>query len=282
MPTITLTTDFGTRDHYVGAIKGVIRSLAPKAEIIDITHEIGPHDVLHASFVLHGIWPYYPEGTIHLAVVDPGVGSERRIILGRYAGQYVIAPDNGLITFLHRTRRVEEMYVVENRRYFLPQPSSTFHGRDIFAPVAAHLASGVKSRDFGRSTDRVEMLDIPHSAEITGRRIMGRILYVDRFGTLVTNINQQNLLALGIKDRDPEVFVGGQNIGPIRSHFGEVPEGEPLALQGSTGYLEIAVNRGSAAERFMPGEEGQTALAKRQPDQTGLRSLMDSIRVELR
>ena len=274
MPLVTLTTDYGTRDPYVGAMKGVLKSLAPKVEIIDITHEIEPHNVVQGAYVLQSVWPYYPVGTIHVAVVDPGVGSDRRILLGRYSGRYVIAPDNGLITLVHRSVKVEEMWVVENRRYFLPELSSTFHGRDVFAPVAAHLANGVKTREFGRSTTRVEMLPVPHRGETLGRRVIGQAVYVDRFGTLVTSINRQDLLALAVKDRDAEVLVNGENIGPIRSFFGAVPAGEPVALIGSTGHVEIAVNQGRAIDRFSPkAEAGGVAVAGS--------SLLDAIRVEI-
>ncbi len=273
MPIIALTTDFGTRDHYVGAIKGVIAGLSHKTNIIDITHDIQPYNIMHGAFVLHSIWPYFPEGTIHLAVVDPGVGSPRRIIMGRYAGQYIIAPDNGLITLLHRKMRIEEMRVVENRCYFLPRVSSTFQGRDIFAPVAAHLANGVKTHEFGKPTDRVEILDIPYRSETIGRRIMGRVLYVDRFGNLVTNINRQDLLALGTKEHDAEVLVNDENIGTIRMFFDEVPPGKPLAIVGSTENLEIAVNRGNAADRFT--QTTKLPVAKGKPP-------TDAIRVEVR
>jgi len=273
MPIVALTTDFGTRDHYVGAIKGVIASLSPKSDIIDITHDIEPYNIMHGAFVLQSVWPYYPEGTIHLAVVDPGVGSQRRIIMGRYTGQYVIAPDNGLITLLHRKMRTEEMRVVDNRRYFLPSVSSTFQGRDIFAPVAAHLANGVKTHEFGKPTDRVEILDIPFRSETVGRRIMGRVLYVDRFGNLVTNINKQDLLALGVKEHDAEVLVNGESVGAIHMFFDEAPPGKPIAIVGSTENLEIAVNRGNAADRFTSTAKVPTVKGK---------PPTDAIRVEVR
>ncbi len=250
MAIITLTTDFGTRDHYAAAMRGVLLSLAPKSPICDITHDIEPHNVLHGAFVLRNAWPWFPEGTIHVAVVDPGVGSERRLLLGRYEGRYILAPDNGLITMLHRTLRLEEMRLIENRRYFLAGLSTTFHGRDILAPVAAHLASGIRPREFGRSTDHVEILPIAHRCDSVARKINGQVVYVDRFGSLITNIHQRDLAAMPIRETAIEVFVNDQRLGPLRTHYAEVPAGEPLALIGSTEYLEIAVNRGRAAERF--------------------------------
>lgn len=250
MPIITLTTDFGTRDHYAAAMRGVLLSLAPKSAICDITHDIEPHNVLHGAFVLCNVWPWFPEGTIHIAVVDPGVGGERRMLLARYESRYVLAPDNGLITLLHRTMRVEEMRVIENRRYFLPGLSTTFHGRDILAPVAAHLSTGIRPREFGRTTDHVEILPIAYKCDSVARRITGQVLYVDRFGTLITNIHQRDLAAIPIRETVVEVYVGEQSIGPIRSYYSQVPAGEPIALIGSTEYLEIAVNMGRAVDRF--------------------------------
>jgi S-adenosylmethionine hydrolase len=250
MPVITLTTDYGTRDSYIGELKGVILSLASSVQMVDITHDIEPHNVLHGAFILRRIWPWYPRGTIHVAVVDPGVGSDRRIIIGQYAGQYLVAPDNGLVTLVHRETPAEAMYVVENRRYFMPQLSSTFHGRDIMAPVAAHLANGVSPKECGRATDHLEILPVAHRAESTADGLAGAVLYVDRFGTLVTNIDQEQVAGLGGSRRAAEVLVDGESIGPIRSAFCDVPEGSPVALIGSGGTLEVAINRGSAAERF--------------------------------
>lgn len=254
MPIITLLTDYGLRDHYVGELKGVILTIAPKAQIVDITHDIEPFSVRQGAFVLQRIWALYPAGTVHLVVVDPGVGSDRRIILGQYAGRLVVAPDNGLVTWVHREHEAEAMFVVEDRRYFLPQISSTFHGRDIMAPVAAHLANGVPPRAFGRVTDRLEMLPIPHRAEAMDRGWLGSVIYVDRFGTMVTNIREEQLRTSRGEPRLWDVLVNGTSIGPIRSAFCEVATASALALIGGSGFLEIAVNQGSAAQRFAPTE----------------------------
>ena len=255
MPIITLLTDFGTADPYVGELKGVILTIAPEARIVDITHDIEPFNVRQAAFILQQVWSRFPAGTIHLVVVDPGVGSQRRIILGQYAGRFVVAPDNGLLTWVHREHPPEAMHVVEDRRYFLPQISTTFHGRDIMAPVAAHLANGVKPRSFGRVTDRLEMLPIPHRAEPTERGWLGRVIYVDRFGTMVTNIREEQLRPPRGEQRSWEVLVNGVTVGPIRSAFCDVAPGTPLALIGASGFLEIAINQGSAAQRFGPTDD---------------------------
>jgi len=254
MPIITLLTDYGLRDHYVGELKGVILTIAPKTQVVDITHDIESFNVRQAAFVLHQVWSRFPPGSVHLVVVDPGVGSDRRIILGQYAGRFVVAPDNGLVTWVHREYEAEAMFVAEDRRYFLPQISSTFHGRDIMAPVAAHLANGVQPRAFGRVADRLEMLPIPYRAEATDRGWLGSVIYVDRFGTMVTNIREEQLHTPRDEPRSWEVLVNGTSIGPIRSAFCEVAAGTALALVGSSGVLEIAVNQGSAAERFAPTE----------------------------
>lgn len=254
MAILTLITDYGTCDYYVGAVKGVILGIAPDVRVVDITHDIEPHNVLHGAFILRHIWPWYPPGTIHVVVVDPGVGSDRRIILGQYAGRYAVAPDNGLITLVHRDIPVEAVHVVENRRYFLPEPAATFHGRDIMAPVAAHLARGVKPAEFGEATDRLEVLPVAHRAEATPRGLSGIVLYRDRFGTLVTNVGQDQLAGTQGPQRQWEVLVNGTSIGRVRSTFADVPSGHTVAIIGSTGLLEIAVNQGSAAERFGPPE----------------------------
>lgn len=250
MAIITLTTDFGTRDHYVAVMKGVIKSISPKSEIIDVTHDIDAHNVVHASFVLMNTVRWFPEGSIHIAVVDPGVGSDRRVLLAKFGGRYVVAPDNGLITMLHRTARIEEIRVVENGRYFLPGISSTFHGRDIMAPVAARLAEGVKPKEFGRATDRIETLPIEHRCDTFARRIRGAVLYVDRFGTMVTNIHRRELEAISARENALEVRVNDERLGPIRGCYQEVAIGEMLGLVGSADYLEIAVNQGRAVDRY--------------------------------
>ena len=250
MSIVTLITDYGTQDHYVGALKGVILGFAPDIRIVDVTHEIEPHNVAHGAFVLRQTWPWYPPDTVHLAIVDPGVGSERRTILGRYAGQYVVAPDNGLVTFVHREMAGEALHAVENRGFFLPRTSATFHGRDIMAPVAAHLARGRAADEFGPAIDDPVLLPVEDQARSTGLSVDGKARYVDRFGTLVTNIREEQIAALVRRGGTLEVLVDGIKIGPLRSTFCEVEPGEPVALVGSAGLLEVAVNRGRAVERF--------------------------------
>ncbi len=254
MALITLTTDFGMRDAYVAQMKGVIASIAPLARVIDVTHEIPPFNVFHAAHVLRSLRGWFPPETIHVVVVDPGVGTDRRILLARTGGQFFLVPDNGVITFVHRDAAIEDLVVVEDRRYFLPRISTTFHGRDIFAPVAAHLASGVKPQRFGRTTDRLELL--PADLQLVTDRtcVTGRVVYVDRFGNLVTNISEKDLGPLLHRPQAVEVRINEIPIGPLRSAYAEAAPGRPLALIGSTGFLEIAVNQGSALQQFGPTE----------------------------
>lgn len=249
-PIITLLTDYGTRDHYVACLKGVILTIAPRARIVDITHEIEPQQVGQGAFVLRQAWSWFPPGTIHVVVVDPGVGGERRIVLGRYDERFVIAPDNGLLTFVHRDFVAEAVHVLENRRLFLPSVSRTFHGRDIMAPVAAHLAGGVPPREVGRITDHLEMLPVLHRATGEGKVLRGSVLYVDRFGNMITNVAADQLDLLAPDRCTLRVEVGGELLGPVLRTFSDVAPGEPAALVGGTAMLEIVVNQGRAADRF--------------------------------
>lgn len=256
MPIITLTTDFGTADHYVAAMKGVILSIAPDAKITDITHHVPPQDIAHAAFILRQVWSTFPPGTIHVAVVDPGVGSDRAILLGQYDNRFVIAPDNGLITWIHRDFAAQSLHLVENSQYFLPTLSNTFHGRDILAPVAGHLASGVSPEKFGPRVEndhlqKPHLLELPHRAKREGDVLSGTVIHIDQFGNLVTNIHADQLLAYGDAS-DLEVLVNGHRACLLKKTFSDVAVGEPLAIIGSAGFVELSVRSASAAERFAP------------------------------
>lgn len=250
MGVIAVITDYGTQDYYVGALKGVILQIAPDATIVDVTHAITPQDIAQAAFVLWQSWTWFPRETVFLAIVDPGVGTDRRIIVGKYAGRYVVAPDNGLVTFIHQEMAVEALHVVENEQYFLPVRSATFHGRDVLAPVAAHISQGVPAEALGPSVDQVNLLPIALGAEIRSDGVYGAVLYTDRFGTLVTNIGREQLAAMGRPSEGLEVEVDGVSVGPVRTTFADVSAGVVVALIGGSGLLEVAVNQGSAVERF--------------------------------
>jgi len=256
-PIITLITDYGCRDHYVGAVKGVILGMAPEARIIDITHEIEPHQITPAAFLLRQIWSWFPPGTINLVVVDPGVGGERRMIVGRYDGRCVVAPDNGLITFVHRDLACETLHTIRAHGSSTPEPSATFHGRDIMGPAAAELALGVEPQEFGPATDEPVLLEIEDRAQAVDDGLRGSVLYVDHFGTMVTNVRHEQLAELGDRREKCEVRVNDTSVGPIRRTFSDVAVGDPVALFGSSGYLEIAVNQGQAIERFGPAAKAR-------------------------
>jgi S-adenosylmethionine hydrolase len=183
-----------------------------------------------------------------VAVVDPGVGSGRRILAGRYSNRVVLAPDNGLLTLVHRDADLQDLRVVENRRFFAATLSNTFHGRDIFAPVAAHIARGTALREFGPPADRLQLLDLPQPKHNPDGTVTGQVMLVDRFGNLITNISELDISAARAPHRGPfEVYLGERRIGPLRATYAEAPAREPLALIGSSQFLEIAVNAGHAA-----------------------------------
>lgn len=248
--TITLTTDFGTRDHYVACMKGVILQINPAVRLVDVTHEIAPHGVVEGAFILRQVFPWFPPGTIHVAVVDPGVGTQRRILVGRYSDRYVIAPDNGLISLVHRDAELQELRSIENRGYFGGTLSPTFHGRDVMGPVAAHLASGIPLHQLGPSTDHLEILSLARPRAERDGRLCGEVLYVDVFGNLITNISLADLNGMPRRRERREVFVGECRVGPVQSTYADVRPGEAIALLGSSQMLEVAVNQGSAASHF--------------------------------
>lgn len=256
MRIITLTTDFGESDHYIACMKGVILQQAPSARIIDVTHVIQPHDVVHGAFVLRQVFDHFPEDTIHVAVVDPGVGAARRLLAVRYEGQTVLAPDNGLISLIHRDFAMEELRAIENTRLFRQEISATFHGRDVLAPVAGHLAQGMPLQDVGPIVDKLEILNLERPTSLANGGIEGQVLYVDRFGNLISNISQMDLetAAQGMARRF-NVHVGPLRVGPLRSTYADVAPGEIVAVIGSTGMVEVAINQGNAAAqlRAAPG-----------------------------
>lgn len=247
MPIITLTTDFGLQDAYVGAMKGVILSIAPGATIVDITHCIPPQAVAQAAFILAAAAPYFPTGTVHVVVVDPGVGGQRRPIAVQTAQAVFVAPDNGVLTPILQSGASggSPMAVIHltRREYWLPQVSHTFHGRDIFAPVAAYLARGVPITSLGEPISDPVVLDLPQPRRMPDGSLEGQVVYVDQFGNLVTNIPAEWL------DRAVQwrIEVAGHTVERLSATYSDVPSGHLLALIGSVGALELAVREGSAA-----------------------------------
>ena len=243
MPILTLTTDFGTSDYYVGAMKGAARAIAPNARLIDISHQIPPQNVLAAAFVLSHAAREFPPGTVHLAVVDPGVGTMRRPIAVAAADQFWIGPDNGLFSFVLNDARAHH---IANKALFSSRPSHTFHGRDIFAPIAARLSAGLDLAEVGPPIcDPVILPEV--AAHKSAERIVGRIIHIDHFGNLVTNIAAADLEPLGTAIN---IRLGNHALTGLSRTYGDVAEDTPLALIGSVDLLEISVNGGSAAQRF--------------------------------
>ncbi len=241
---ITLTTDFGLADAYVGILKGVILSIAPTAQVVDISHDIAPGNVRQAAFVLSAAAPFFPAGTIHMVVVDPGVGSARRAIAARAPGAIFLGPDNGVLS-LCLGEQAAEIRQLSNARYHLPQVSATFHGRDVFAPVAAHLAGGANFDDLGPLVADPVVLAPPAIARTADGAWRGEIMHIDRFGNLITNFKLQ---ISNSESSQFEVKIGGRQIEGLARTFADRAPGELLALVGSAGYLEIAARDGSAAQ----------------------------------
>jgi S-adenosylmethionine hydrolase len=245
---ITLTTDFGHADHFVGAMKGVILSIAPRARIIEITHEISPYAISEAAFVIAQAWRCFLKGTIHVVVVDPGVGSARRPILAAAGGHYFIAPDNGVLTMIYDAPAAGQIKIreISNARLMSKHVSRTFHGRDVFAPAAAHLASGVPPARFGKLIE--DPVRCPSLTPVQRSRQVwtGSILKVDRFGNLITNLHADEFP--DVKTRPAELRIGRARVRRLALAYSEAEIGELFVIVGSSGYLEVAANQASAAK----------------------------------
>jgi len=247
MTLVTLTTDFGLSDPFVGIMKGVIAGRAPTAPVIDVTHDIPPQDVLAGALVLRHAVPYFPAGAIHVAVVDPGVGTERRPLCIETARGFLVGPDNGLLSLA--ARDVRRIIHLTDERFFLTPRSATFHGRDVFAPVAAALASGTAAPALGVEVQDMHRLAVPEPV-VAGRAIRGQVLYIDRFGNLVSNVGRDTIdrfrAALTIR-------VGRVSVRNLSASYAAVAPEEPVAVVNSWGLVEVAVRNGSARERAGAG-----------------------------
>jgi S-adenosylmethionine hydrolase len=242
-PVIALVTDFGTRDHYAGTMKGVALGICPDATLVDITHDIPAHDVLAGALELAASYKYFPAGTIFLAVVDPGVGSSRRGLAAEAGDYRFVAPDNGVLTLAFNETPPKRVVELTERKYARPSVSRTFEGRDRFAPAAAWLAKGVDLGALGRNAGAIHRLDVPepHVAE---DRLEGEVLRVDHFGNLISNIDRRTFERIG---KTIEITVGGQVVPRVVSTYADIGPGEISALFGSSDHLEIAANGASAA-----------------------------------
>jgi S-adenosylmethionine hydrolase len=255
MPIISLLTDFGYQDEYVGVLKGVIYRFNPAATIVDLTHGIAAQDVAQAAHVLAAAYPYFPEGSIHVVVVDPGVGSQRAVIAVRQEGHLFLAPDNGVLSVIWRDLRPRQVVRVENPAFFLPSLSQTFHGRDIFAPVAAHLSLGVALSQLGPQRDFEDLIQLPlaQASYLHSRLLEGQVVGVDHFGNLATNLSLRHIEKLRSAASRLVIQIAGRCIDDLSTHYGQVDSGRLLALINSRNCLEIALANGNAAAELHAG-----------------------------
>jgi S-adenosylmethionine hydrolase len=260
-PVITLLTDFGTRDHYVAAMKGVILSNLPEATLVDISHEVGPQDVFEAAWLLEGCRKDFPAGTVHLAVVDPGVGSGRRAIAVRAAGQVFVGPDNGLFSFVIAREEVTHVREIRAKAIVRADASPVFHGRDIFAPAAAELAGGFDFKQIGPPVDDPKQLVLP-VPELEEGTVRGEVIHIDRFGNLITNIPAVYLSKAGIASSGMSAEIAGRRISTLVEQYAAAPADQPVVLVGSRGLMEVAYRNGSAA-RALGVSRGDKVVIKR-------------------
>jgi S-adenosyl-L-methionine hydrolase (adenosine-forming) len=263
MPIITLTTDFGARDGYVGAMKGVLATLAPASTVVDLAHDVPRHDIAHAAWVLRSAAPEFPPGTIHVAVVDPGVGGGRSEVIVAARGHFFVGPDNGI--FAHVGRGAEGSWSITSTAFRRPVASATFHGRDVFAPAAAYLAAGVELAALGPrlSPDGLVRVEVP-APEIGTRRIRATVLSVDRFGNVQLNLARAHVEQVGIEDgAQLEVAVGFERYYAVAARtFAEVSPGDIVLYEDAYGNISLAINKGNAAEMFGVAVGGGLELAR--------------------
>lgn len=250
---ITLLTDFGYVDGYAGVMKGVILKIAPDATIVDITHGIEPQDITGAALVLWGSFRHFPHGTVHCVVVDPGVGTERRSIVVRTQHYTFVAPDNGVISWAAQEDGIESAVEITNARYMLPVISQTFHGRDVFAPIAAHIVRGVPIEEFGHALQTDELVQLPPlAARMEGSKLIARIVHIDRFGNAITSLKREEFERWLTMRCGCEWIarIGGCEFNRIARSYADVAPNQPLILFNSYELLEIAINKGHAANQL--------------------------------
>lgn len=248
-PIITLTTDFGFRDPYVAEIKAVILSISPNARIVDVTHEVDKFSIRMGAYVLACAAPYFPDGTVHLAVVDPGVGTRRRAILIQTPNSFFIGPDNGVLALAAKRQGVRHVFEITNQKLMFSRISNTFHGRDILAPVAAHLTNGTKPEEIG---PEIQKISTAKFARIIRRKdsLIGEVLHIDGFGNIITNIEEKELSSMNIKETVVVKFRNAKVRLKFCRTYAEVEKQEALGIVGSHSFLEISVNQGDAADKF--------------------------------
>ncbi|HVP49303.1 MAG TPA: SAM-dependent chlorinase/fluorinase [Bryobacteraceae bacterium] len=244
-PIITLITDFGLSDHYAGVMRGVILGICPQAEIVDISHEVGAYEVVEGAFLLAQTYPYFPRGTVHVVVIDPGVGTARRPIVAEAAGQRFVAPDNGVLSMMYAREKPKARWITAEK-YFLKPVSQTFHGRDIFAPVGAHLARGIAPAKMGKQITDYLRLHFERPVRTARRAWTGAVLKIDRFGNLVTNFPAEEFPDL--QKRPFEMSIGLETVNRLARNYAESGPGQLFVIVGSSGYLEVSASQASAAK----------------------------------
>jgi len=260
-PIITLTTDFGSNDHFVGAMKGVILDIVPEAQIVDICHAVQAFDVLDGALTISQAYSYFPTRTVHVVVVDPGVGTARRPIVASCDKYHFVAPDNGVLSLVYAREPRMHVRHITSEHYFLQPVSNTFHARDIFSPVAAYLSKEVDSLKFGDEVEDFVRFSAPKPKAVDENRLRGVVLKVDRFGNLVTNITPQDAPALFAGGgRAFKIVVGSREINEIHNAYAEGAPGEVVGILGSMGFLEIAANRGAAAQLTGAGKGSDVTI----------------------
>ena len=259
-PIITLTTDFGTNDHFVGAVKGVILDIVPEAAIVDISHAVQAFDVLDGAIAISQTYSYFPTGTVHMVVVDPGVGTTRRAIIASSDGYHFVAPDNGVLSMVYAKEERIHVRHVTSDHYFHQPVSNTFHARDVFAPVAAYLAKLVDSHKFGDEIEDYVKFAAPRPKAAGENKVRAVVLKVDRFGNLITNITPDDVPPLFSGTTGFKIVVGNKEITEIRSTYAEGGPGEVFGILGSMGYLEIVANRAPAAQLTGAGKGAEVSV----------------------
>ncbi|MGH9396551.1 MAG: SAM hydrolase/SAM-dependent halogenase family protein [Terriglobia bacterium] len=248
-PLITLTTDFGLSDHFVGTMKGVMLTINPLIRFVDISHQVTPHDVFDGALTLALAYPYFPDGAIHLAIVDPGVGSSRRPLVVRTGRHLFVAPDNGVLSLVYERERSVEARHVTADHYFLKPVSNTFHGRDVFAPVAAWLSKGVEPGKFGEPVTDYLKFTPPKPKRLEDGAVQGAVIKVDQFGNLITNIGPAEAPGLFAPDPPPfRITINHQEITELCTSYSVGKPAQLFAIAGSSGFLEIVENRAPAAK----------------------------------
>lgn len=254
---ITLTTDFGQQDHYVSAMKAVILGISPSSRMIDVSHEIPPQDVMAGAWVVRNAAMLFPSGTVHLVVVDPGVGTDRKPVALQIEDQFFVGPDNGIFSLIADEYSYRAV-CLNNTEFWREKQSNTFHGRDIFAPVAAHLATGIELRELGDPVE--ELVTYRWAVPISDKDgIQGWVVHIDRFGNLITNISSDLIWSTAGKSRF-RIYAGNTILDEVVPTFGAVPDGEPAAYIGSAGTLEIAINKGNAREMLGVEKGAQVSI----------------------